>query len=67
MQQPKVLIITGYGVNCEAESAEAWRRAGADPVLVHVNDLLSNPEQIDMVDGLMFVGGFSYGDHMTSG
>ena len=67
MQQPKVLIITGYGVNCEAESAEAWRRAGANPMLVHVNDLLSSPEQIDTADGLMFIGGFSYGDHMTSG
>lgn len=67
MQRPKVLIITGYGVNCEAESAEAWRRAGADPVLVHVNDLLSSPDQIDAVDGLMFIGGFSYGDHMSSG
>ena len=67
MQKPKVLIITGYGVNCEAESAEAWRRAGANPILVHLNDLLSSPEQIDNVDGLMFIGGFSYGDHMTSG
>ena len=67
MKRPKVLIITGYGVNCEAESAEAWRRAGADPVLVHVNDLLSSPDQIDAVDGLMFIGGFSYGDHMSSG
>ena len=30
MRSPKVMIITGYGVNCEAESAEAWRRAGAE-------------------------------------
>ena len=30
-------------------------------------DLLSSPEQIDTADGLMFIGGFSYGDHMTSG
>lgn len=67
MRSPKVMIITGYGVNCEAESAEAWRRAGAEACLVHVNDLLANPDQLDGCDGLMFIGGFSYGDHMSSG
>ena len=65
--KPKVIIITGYGVNCEAESAHAWKLAGADPILVHINDLLSNPEQILNYNIIMFIGGFSYGDHMTSG
>lgn len=65
--KPKILIITGYGVNCEAESSRAWEMAGASPVQVHVNDLLERPEQMRGVQGLMFIGGFSYGDHMTSG
>ena len=29
--KPNVLIVTGYGVNCEAESMYAWQRAGAAP------------------------------------
>ena len=65
--KPKILIITGYGVNCEAESSRAWELAGGLPVQVHLNDLLDNPAQMRDFRGLMFIGGFSYGDHMTSG
>jgi phosphoribosylformylglycinamidine synthase len=65
--KPKIIIITGYGVNCEAESSRAWELAGAEPVRVHLNDLLDNPAQLGGFQGLMFIGGFSYGDHMTSG
>lgn len=65
--QPRVLIITGYGLNCEAESVEAWKRAGAQPLPVHLNDLLRRPALMRECDALMFIGGFSYGDHMGSG
>ncbi len=62
-----VLIITGYGLNCEAESGYAWTLSGAQPVLVHFNDLLERPSRLLEYAALMFIGGFSYGDHMTSG
>ena len=39
----------------------------AKPSLVHLNDLLKNPTQILNYDAMMFIGGFSYGDHMSSG
>lgn len=64
---PPVLIITGYGLNCEAESRYAWEQAGAKPDLVHVNDLLARPDRLHQYGALMFIGGFSFGDHMTSG
>jgi phosphoribosylformylglycinamidine synthase subunit PurQ / glutaminase len=62
-----VLIITGYGLNCEAESKYAWELAGARPELVHFNDLLDQPSRLHDFAAMMFIGGFSYGDHMTSG
>lgn len=62
-----VLIITGYGLNCEVESKYAWELAGARPELVHFNDLLARPARLHDFAALIFVGGFSYGDHMTSG
>ncbi|MFA5689495.1 MAG: phosphoribosylformylglycinamidine synthase subunit PurQ [Kiritimatiellales bacterium] len=65
--KPKILVITGYGVNCEAESSYAWKLAGAEAVQVHLNDLLETPVQMREFQGMMFIGGFSYGDHMTSG
>ena len=62
-----ILIITGYGLNCEAESKYAWELSGAKPELVHFSDLLARPARLRNFAGLMFVGGFAYGDHMTSG
>ena len=65
--KPPVLIITGYGVNCEAESKVAWELAGADARLIHLHDLLAEPGQLQLFKALMFIGGFSFGDHMGSG
>jgi phosphoribosylformylglycinamidine synthase I len=62
-----VLIITGYGLNCEDESRYAWNLAGARPTLVHFSDLLARPARLQDFAALMFIGGFAYGDHMTSG
>jgi phosphoribosylformylglycinamidine synthase subunit PurQ / glutaminase len=67
MRRPPVLVITGYGLNCEAESKFAWEQAGAAPVLMHVNDLIADPGELHKYAALMFIGGFSFGDHMTSG
>lgn len=67
MEKPAILIITGYGLNCEAESEYAWKRAGAAPVRLHLNDLLDQPSRLHDFAGLMFIGGFSFGDHMGSG
>ncbi|MFH0879211.1 MAG: phosphoribosylformylglycinamidine synthase subunit PurQ [Lentisphaerota bacterium] len=62
-----VLIITGYGLNCEAESRHAWELAGASVSFVHLNDLLDQPSRLREFQALMFIGGFAYGDHMGSG
>jgi len=65
--EPRVLILTGYGLNCEAESRHAWELAGARPALLHLADLLAEPSRLHDFHALMFIGGFSFGDHMTSG
>jgi len=65
--KPRILIITGYGLNCEAESQCAWERAGAEPEQIHLRDLLEKPARLHEFGGLMFIGGFSFGDHMGSG
>ena len=62
-----VLIITGYGLNCEAESRYAWEQAGAEVSFIHLNDLFEQPRRLHDHKALMFIGGFSFGDHMTSG
>lgn len=65
--RPEILIVTGYGLNCEAESEHAWELAGAAPRRIHVNDLLKDPKPMREAAGLMIGGGFSFGDHLGSG
>ena len=40
MESIKALIITGFGINCEEEMAAAYRLAGAEATIVHLNDIL---------------------------
>lgn len=65
--RPPILILTGYGLNCEAESAYAWERAGAAPRLAHLHDVIEDPTPLREAEGLMLIGGFSFGDHLGSG
>ncbi len=64
---PSVLIITGYGLNCEAESKLAWELAGAQASLLHLHDLLENPKRLNDFQALMLIGGSSFGNHMGAG
>jgi phosphoribosylformylglycinamidine synthase len=63
----KVIIMSGYGINCEAESAYAFELAGAKAEIVHINDLISGRKSMKDYDIMMFPGGFSYGDDTGSG
>lgn len=63
----KVLIMSGYGINCETESAHAFEKVGAKCDIVHINDLISKKKKMSDYDVLMFPGGFSYGDDTGSG
>ncbi len=46
MTKPRVLVLTGYGINCDDETAFAFSRAGADADIVHINDLIENPPSL---------------------
>mgnify|MGYP003866152635 CR=1 FL=1 len=64
---PRALIITGYGLNCENETACAFRQVGAEVDLVHLKDLLSGMTRLESYHILAFIGGFSFGDHLGAG
>lgn len=63
----KVLIITGFGLNCEKETTAAFKLCGASPEMVHLNDLLSGKHSLSEFHILAFIGGFSFGDHLGAG
>jgi phosphoribosylformylglycinamidine synthase len=66
-KRPRALVITGFGLNCEAETAHALERAGADVSKVHLNDILDGHDRISEYHLLAFIGGFSFGDHIAAG
>ncbi len=67
MVKPKVLVFSGYGLNCEEETKCAFELAGAKADIVHINDLINGIKKIKNYEILSFPGGFSYGDDTGSG
>ncbi len=65
--KPKVIVMSGYGLNCEEETKFAFEKSGGVADIVHINDLISNPKMLSEYNILAFPGGFSYGDDTGSG
>ncbi len=63
----KTCIITGFGINSDKDLADAFRLSGSEAELLHINDLIANPEHLKDFHILGFPGGFSFGDHLGSG
>jgi phosphoribosylformylglycinamidine synthase II/phosphoribosylformylglycinamidine synthase I len=63
----RVMVLAAAGVNCDRETVEACRLAGADVELVHLNRVLAGEVSMADFGMLIFPGGFSYGDHLGAG
>ena len=67
MIKPSALIITGYGINCEEETAYGFQTAGAKTKIVHINDLIDGLDSLEKYEIIAFPGGFAYGDDTGAG
>jgi len=67
MLKPKILVLAGYGLNCEEETAAAFELAGGQAEIVHINDLIAEKGKLMKYQILAVPGGFSYGDDTGSG
>lgn len=65
--KPKVLIFTGYGLNCDEETKFAFERSGGIAELIHINDIISGNVVFNKFQILVFQGGFAYGDDTGAG
>lgn len=61
------LVLTGFGLNCDIETAYAFELAGAVSERVHINTLISGEVSLADYDILVFDGGFSWGDDHGAG
>lgn len=64
---PKALILTGFGINCDYETAAAFDMVGATAHRIHLNDLIAAPQRLHDHQILAIPGGFSFGDDVASG
>jgi len=67
MAKPKVLVLTGYGINCDWETEYGFNLAGGLAERVHINDLIKGEKRVRDYQILAFPGGFSFGDDIASG
>jgi phosphoribosylformylglycinamidine synthase subunit PurQ / glutaminase len=67
MAKPRVLVLRAPGTNCDLETAYAFELAGADPIRLHINQLIDQPHLANPFQILCFPGGFSYGDDIAAG
>lgn len=65
--KPKVLVIAGYGLNCEEETKFAFEKAGARGDIVHINDLIDKRFNLTEYQIFAIGGGFAYGDDTGAG
>lgn len=67
MNRVHVLVLTGYGLNCDYETAYAFELAGATSTRVHINALVDGSVHLKDFQILVFGGGFSWGDDHGAG
>jgi phosphoribosylformylglycinamidine synthase len=69
MQRPRVLILAGYGINCEYETVYAFNLpgVGGDATCVHIGEVIAQPQQLDRFHILVIPGGFAFGDDIAAG
>lgn len=63
----KALVLTGFGLNCDHETAYTFELAGAEAHRVHINALIDGSVQLADYHIMAFVGGFSWGDDHGAG
>jgi len=67
MSDVNVLILAGYGLNCDHETAHAFALAGAKAQLVHINSLINGEARLEDFQIMVFIGGFSWADDHGAG
>ena len=65
--KPRTIVLTGFGINCDYETENAFSICGATVEKVHVNDIIATPAMLDNFQIMAVPGGFSFGDDLGSG
>jgi phosphoribosylformylglycinamidine synthase len=67
MSTVRALVLTGFGLNCDLETAYALERAGAQAERVHLNTLAAGEKRLEDYQVFVVGGGFSWADEHGAG
>lgn len=67
MSPVSALVLTGFGLNCDWETAHALETAGARAERVHLNSLIASERSLSDFRIFVIGGGFSWGDDHGAG
>ena len=67
MSTVNALVLTGFGLNCDNETAHVFELAGAAAHRVHINEVISGRVKLADFHILALGGGFSWGDDHGGG
>ncbi len=67
MRTVRALIVAGFGINCEEETAAGYRLAGAIAETAHLEAILQGAVKLGAFDVVHLPGGFSFGDDLGAG
>ena len=67
MSEVSALVLTGFGLNCDLETAHALEVAGARADRVHLNSLVDGEKRLSDYKIFIIGGGFSWGDDHGAG
>ena len=67
MKKVKSIILRTAGTNCDLETAFAFKSAGWDVELLHINEVIKKKSVLNKFHILAIPGGFTYGDDVASG
>jgi len=63
----KALVLRTAGTNCDYETVTALELSGATVDLLHLSEVLAEPDRIHQYSLMVIPGGFSYGDDIAAG
>lgn len=63
----RALVLAGFGINSEEETAAGYRLAGAETHVVHLTRVLRGETRVERFDVVHIPGGFSFGDDLGAG
>jgi phosphoribosylformylglycinamidine synthase len=66
-RKPRCLVLSGFGLNSEAELAHAFDLAGADAKIAHFSDVARGKEKLENCQIFAIPGGWSFGDDISAG